>query len=597
MKHIHTLLLLGVSVVPAIGQTLGPPGVSAGSLLEEQRRQTPAVVAPQRPEMGVLPAVLPPAPLPTAEPSSDTAVLTTVRSFSVESNILMDAALLQTALKLWRNRPLSLAELRQIPPALEALFRGHGWLVRASLPAQDITEGTLRVNVDGARLGQLRLSAAPASETTGPDPPAAPRLMAKVRALLDQHLPAGQPLNLDQLERALLLADDIPGVHVSGSLQASDQTGDTDVLVAVTRRPVLRGEGNFDNGGSRATGAERVTARLNLQSPLDGGEQFNIGASVSAGSQFASLGASVPVGDRGWRAALATSAQRYAVRASRNTTPDQPPEGDSNTLGTSLQIPLVRNAVASWQFSAGWGQTRLHNRDDVLTPKLMDTTSRARSRTLTLAVSGYQFDQLAGGGVTNLSLAMGTGRLDLRGSPPAYALADAATSATEGRFTKLRWNASRLQNLTSTVSLLGTVTGQLATTNLDPSEKIYLGGSGGVRAYPNSEGGGSTGLQFSLELRKDFSPQWQASLFYDWGQVHQYKRNEYAAFAVPLVAQNNITLKGYGLGLTWRGGPNTQLSATWARRIGHNPLATANGNDSDGSLHKSRLWLNAINFY
>jgi hypothetical protein len=169
MKHIHTFFLLGVSIAPAFGQPMAAPGVSAGSLLEEQRRQLPPTIAPQRPEAGVLPAAPPAAPAPTAaEPADGTSLLTTIKSFSVESNILMDAVVLQTALKPWRKRPLSLVELRQIPPLLEALYRDHGWLVRASLPAQDITEGTLRVTVVGARLGKLRLSVASAPDATGP---------------------------------------------------------------------------------------------------------------------------------------------------------------------------------------------------------------------------------------------------------------------------------------------------------------------------------------------------------------------------------------------------------------------------------------------
>jgi hemolysin activation/secretion protein len=591
MKHIHTFAFLAICSGSVMSQTVLTPGVNAGSLLEDQRRQAAPPVPAQRSEPGALPS-LPPTPA-IAEAGPGSSVLTTVTAFSVEGNTLMDATVLQAALAPWLNRPVSLAELRLIPVALEALYRARGWLVRASLPAQDITEGTVRITVAEARLGKLSVAEAPASDAAGPVRPVGPRLMARVRALLDNFLPAGQPLNLASLERALLLADDIPGVRISGSLQASDEPGGTDVFVTVARRPVLRGEGSFDNGGNRATGAERLTARLSLQSPFDGGEQFNLGGSVSAGSRFVSVGASAPVGNRGWRAALAASALRYAVRGSRNTTPDAPPEGDSSTVGASLQIPLVRTSVANWQFTVGWGQTRLHNRDDIQTPNLQETTNRAQSRAVTLSVAGNQFDQLAGGGVTSASVALVSGRLDLDGSPPLYVVLDALTTATQGHFTKLRWNASRLQNLTPTVSLYGTATGQWANANLDPSEKIYLGGSTGVRAYPNSEGGGSTGMQFSLDLRKELSPQWQASVFYDWGQVHQYKHNAYAAFPLPLSGQNSITLKGYGLGVTWRGGPNMQVSASWARRIGHNPLATANGNDTDGSRHQNRVWLNA----
>ena len=43
--------------------------------------------------------------------------------------------------------------------------------------------------------------------------------------------------------------------------------------------------------------------------------------------------------------------------------------------------------------------------------------------------------------------------------------------------------------------------GQLSYQNLDPSEQFYLGGPAGVRAYPVSSNGGSTGQLLTTELR------------------------------------------------------------------------------------------------
>ncbi|BDT68712.1 hypothetical protein os1_28980 [Comamonadaceae bacterium OS-1] len=576
------VLLVASRVCPLRAQGLPTGPVGAGTLLEQQRRLAPAVPA-QTPESGVLP-VVPDSPAPGVPVRSSQR--TTVRAFAVTGNTLLDPAEVQAVLAPWVGRPVGMADLRQAVAAVEDVYRGRGWLVRAGLPGQDITDGTVQITVTESRVGLVRLqpSTLPVRAT----------LAARVQAVLGHYLPAGQPLNLPALERALLLADDLPGVRVNGSLQASDIPGSTDVVVVLGPGVAYRGEASVDNGGNRATGSERATAQLSLLSPLGQGEQINFYGSASRGSQYLSLGGYLPVGNQGWRIAGAASVLAYKVLESRNTTTGLPPEGGSTTLGASVQYPLVRTAVASALFSAGYAQTRLLNRDDNQTLGTLEATSRARSRAFILGWVGNQFDRWQGGGTTSASLALGTGRLSLDGSPASTIAGDTQTVATQGRFSKLRWTASRLQTLHPNLSLLASATGQFASTNLDPSEKLYLGGMNGVRAYPNAEGGGSTGAQASLELRQDLSAQWQASAFYDRGQVQQYKHNHYASSSTTaLLARNRVTLQGAGLALTWRGAHGTQIQGTWAHRIGSNPLATPSGTDTDGSLSTNRLWINA----
>ena len=573
-------LLMGTTT-PLWAQTAPVSPPNAGTLLEQQRRLGPPAL-PQAVEPGVLPTV-PATPAPPPGPV-DPGRLTTVLRFQPEGTTLVDPAAVQAVLSRWLNRPVSLADLREATAAVEALYRQRGWLARVSLPGQDITDGTVRLAVTESRLGRIVLQQG--------DKPLAATPTARVQALLAQLLATGQPLNLPTLERALLLADDIPGVRVNGSLQASDTPGSTDVVVALSPSVPYRGQASLDNGGNRATGSERATAQLSLLSPLGQGEQINLHGSASRGSQYLSLGGYLPVGNQGWRIAATAGVLRYQVRDARNTTTGLPPEGSITGWGASVQYPLVRTALSNWLLSAGLLQTQWRNRDDNQTLGVMEIASRGRSRTLELGLVGNQFDQLGGGGANNASLALTQGRLSLDGSP--IQVADAYTVATQGRYSKLRWSASRLQTLTPSLSLLGSATGQFASANLDPSEKMYLGGMDGVRAYPNAEGGGSTGTRASLELRQDLDAQWQASAFYDWGQVQQYKHNRYASSsATPLVAHNRITLQGAGLALTWRGAHGVQVQGTWARRIGSNPLATPSGADTDGSLHTNRFWLNA----
>ena len=107
----------------------------------------------------------------------------------------------------------------------------------------------------------------------------------------------------------------------------------------------------------------------------------------------------------------------------------------------------------------------------------------------------------------------------------------------------------------------------------------------GVRAYPSSEGGGSSGQLLNLELRHRFSNHSSWFAFYDHGQVEVNPNSTDAL--------NNYALKGYGLGYGFVSPQGLNLKAMVARRLGSNPNPTASGQDQDGSLVVNRFWLSA----
>jgi len=129
----------------------------------------------------------------------------------------------------------------------------------------------------------------------------------------------------------------------------------------------------------------------------------------------------------------------------------------------------------------------------------------------------------------------------------------------------------------------------LASKNLDSSEKFYLGGAGGVRAYPTNEGGGSEGHMLRLELRKRLPGNLALTGFYDWGAVTVNKDNAITGAA----SLNHYALQGAGLSLAWATNFGLNLSAMLAHRIGDNPNPTSTGADQDGTLKGNRIWLQA----
>jgi hemolysin activation/secretion protein len=164
---------------------------------------------------------------------------------------------------------------------------------------------------------------------------------------------------------------------------------------------------------------------------------------------------------------------------------------------------------------------------------------------------------------------------------------------TAGRFTKLRLNLNRQQTLSPTTQLMGSYQIQIASKNLDGSEKFSLAGMQAVRAYPSSEANGNAAQLLTVEYQKTLQLQqypFKLSAFLDAGRVTKLKFNTGSGI-------NTYNLQGAGL---WLGSslPNrwgqAQWRMTWAHRIGTNPAAQANGLDLDGTLHNDRLWLSVI---
>jgi hemolysin activation/secretion protein len=216
------------------------------------------------------------------------------------------------------------------------------------------------------------------------------------------------------------------------------------------------------------------------------------------------------------------------------------------------------------------------------------TTSEYTVDVVALALTATHLDSWGGGGYTTLSLTPSVGNVDY-GRVPSFERIVKATTESNGQYSKLRYGLSRQQNLPADFSLYGNLRGQVASKNLDSSERFYLGGPYGVRAYPNNEGGGSQGALMSVELRYNMMSELQLAAFYDVGTVQVNKFNDNVAAADP----NQGTLQGAGLSLSWSGPYNVIFNATWATRIGSNPFANNAGLNQDGSSTKNRFWLNA----
>lgn len=495
----------------------------------------------------------------------------TVRHIVIEGATLVPTAELQALIADRIGQTLTLAELEQAAQRIAEHYRKLGWFARVYLPEQDVTEGTLRIQVLEGRFSGSSVQQSGTRANA-----------AAVQATITHRLRVGQPLSAAALERGLLIANDLPGIQARSTLQSGDAAGDTQLAIQVQDRPLLTGDLGANNYGSRSTGRAQAVGGLALNDLSGHGDQATLRLLAAQGTRSATAGYSLPLGKDGLRLAAHASALNYELGKDYAALDA---EGSAYTSGLTLSWPLVRQLSRNLRLNAGYEHRRYN--DDMLGQMLR----RHGIDAVTLGVSGDSRDNLGAGGATWGGLQLTRGRLAIRDIANGDKAADANTANTQGGYTKLAWNLSRQQNLSQRWQLQGNLSGQFASGNLASSERMTLGGASQVRAYPANEASGDQGVLVQLELHSTLPAGWQWIAFYDAGSIQQHA-TPWANWNAGSKQPNRYTLQGAGLGLNWRT-QHWQLAASLAHPLGRNPGEDADGRSNDGTRSDSlRGWLN-----
>ena len=589
-KFLTALLLLGAAPF-AFTQTVltsAERADRAGQLM--QQLQNDPALKPGLPSQS-LPKLEPKAaqPAPVAEPQPGEATFV-LKSVQLEGNTLISSARIEELLAPWQGKTLTLAQLQQAVAQISALYREQGWLAQALLPDQDVSEGNVRISIIEGRLGRVIVNMQADQRQQGEV------VRRRIEALVKYRMEMGQPIAFNNMDWALLVAGDLPGVSVAGSLQAGQLPGTSDLLIRVESKSLLIGQVSSDNQGSRSTGIVRVNGQLQINSPFGMGEQFSFSGSKNMGSTYVRAAFGTPIGIEEWRGlTFNAEVSRMDYRTLDEFKPDGAqlrPEGFSDVYGLHVVSPLVRSATTNLNMDLGLEYRNSVDKSDLEMPGTLGVVRHTQVHSHTFGLNFSHLDDVLGGGNNVISFAKTRGSIDL--GPSGAASLDATEARTQGIYEKDKLTVSRLQFMDGKHSLFMSASKQWASKNLDSSEKLYLGGSSGVRAFPNSEAGGSTGVTATMELRRDWSAQWQTALFYDYGRVAQYKVTTRADSTSLLNDQSNeLMLHGRGISVTYRHASGAELKATVSRRVSPNPQPTSEGTDNDGTLRLNRVWFSA----
>jgi hemolysin activation/secretion protein len=460
-----------------IAASLAAPGALQAAVAQSPGdRQDPALAREQvkgegrRPEKAAPRVAIPERPVSVPELGEPV----TPGAIRVEGARVVPASAFAETIQPYLGRMLAARDLARLAGEVAAVLRRAGYgLATASVPAQKLENGVLRIIVDEGRIDAV---------DAGGD-----RAVERVLAVLAN----GEPVRTDRLERQLLLAEDLAGA----TLERPEivRRGGRQVLQVKVYRTKLSGRGGFDNWGSDSVGPVRATLNVDINAVLAEDDRLSVGGATTplrpGEFQYVEASYAKALGTGGTEAA---ASGYYAHTRTRG-------EGGGEVYdGNSSQAELrVTHAVARSRPFSAWVTGDFALMDSALSlggrPVRSDRIARASALFTLLARGKAHWIRGRLGLVRGLDLLGATGPGD-----PLASRRDA-----DGRFSKLEFYSAFGADLAPRVGLLLAIQGQFASGPLLVSEEMGLGGQSFLRAFDYREVSGDEGAAASAELRYD----------------------------------------------------------------------------------------------
>ncbi|WP_347989757.1 ShlB/FhaC/HecB family hemolysin secretion/activation protein [Methylomonas sp. AM2-LC] len=476
-----------------------------------------------------------------------------VREFRIEDSEFIPEAELQAELAPYKGRSLGMTEIQEAAAKLTALYRSRGYLVaRAIVPKQDATSGVLTIRIIVGKYGKFTLDN---QSLVGDD-----LLLGNFASLQGDNA-----VSRAELERAMLLIDDLPGAAMPKlTITRGKLFGTSDFGIEVPKDKRVQGYLQGDNLGSRYTGEYRLSGGTSLNSPLGFADQLNVRGLVSDGTGLVngSTSYNFPLLDNGLRAQISASVTTYQL-GSNYAKLDA--TGTAYYFESSLSYPLLRSREESLYLSLGLAKKLLRD-----TVGVSGFITAREAQTANMTVRHEQWGSLFNMGVYhNLTGAFTYGNLDY--NDPERKVFNKAGVNTVGDYARFNFDFSSIISLTPLWSLNATLSMQkaLINKNLDPIEQMYLTCSScvGVKVYRETISG-DNGFMVGTELRYSL-PVWgsikhSAGVFADTGGVYA----EHAGFT----QVSHIQLSDVGIGY-YAGWGSFNSLVQFAHSIGPIPVA------------------------
>ena len=400
---------------------------------------------------------------------------------------------------------ISLAILYGIASAIESRYREDGYILsRAIVPAQSVSDGVYRIQVIEGFVTNVIVEGEIGSS----------------RGLVERYMsriPESRPVNIADIERYLLLMNDLPGISGTGVLRPSGSEVGAAELVVTAQRKRFDGFALMDNRGSEFTGEQGVALGLSANSFTPFGEQTELvlfSALDDEEQRVAQITYEQQIGSDGLKVRGLAS---YGDSEPGGSIEALEVEQETLLLSFEAEYPYIRSRRFNFSVSAGFDYIEQDS-------ELFGGSLTVVDDSLRVLHATAFFDYRDGFNGAN------SAQIGIRQGLPILGASDKGDNALsrvegDGTFTSINAEVARLQRITSEFNLLARVGGQYGATELLSTEEFEVGGLTFGRGYDPSELTGDSGLGASVELQFSQAPGWtflqsyQFYAFYDFGVV------------------------------------------------------------------------------
>jgi hemolysin activation/secretion protein len=422
------------------------------------------------------------------------------------------------------GRKVSFADLTALAQRITRQYRQDGYIFsRAVLPPQKIRNGLVRFQAVEGRITNVTLEG-DFEDKNG--------LIAALAGKMRTKAPA----NTKDIERYLLLINDLPGITARSFVRPAKTPGGGDLVIAVTEEKT-EGSASFDDRGSRYIGPWRgeLTGAFNNLFGLH--DRTTLRADMATQTKelrFGEVTHEEEIGSEGLRLKA-----RYAVTATEPGGALGPLgiDGESRLFDIEALYPLLRSRTRNISLLGGF--------DGNNTTTTLSGLQVAQDR-LRTARAGARLD-LADRfrGISQLTL---TATHGFRGFGAAAAGTGRSRANAPADFTHWNGSLSRTQDLWwPQASLFLSAAGQYSKDPLLAAEEFTVGGADFGRAYDAGELAGDRGYAGAAELRyggaadATWLRSYQLYGFIDYGRVFNLSP------VVGEVKQDSLTSAGFGV--------------------------------------------------
>lgn len=339
--------------------------------------------------------------------------------------------------------------------------------------------------------------------------------------------PDGNIISNNEIERAILLANDLAGVKVSGiAVVPGDAVGYSNFELTTEATNPYDGYLIGDNYGSRYTGKNRIMGGVNINSPLGIGDKVGLSGLITTKEDLKNgkFNYIVPLLPNGLKGEFSYSHTAYTLGNDKEIE-DLKLSGKSNNFELELSYPIVKSRGETLLLSGTLASKNLKDFQD----KEIKTDKKITSLTTTI-LDSQEGNLFGWSSKVESRVSYTVGKVQFNNDDAKDIDKDGAQ--TEGSYHKLGASINQYLQFNPTFALNSKLELQhtLGDKNLDGNEDFTISGANGVKVFPDGEHSGENGVLVNLELFRILPSSGafthKIGVFYDIGYA-SYQNSEY----------------------------------------------------------------------